>query len=533
MAAPNIQELTSRLATMSDAQMQQYAQMHKDDPYVLSMAVSEKGRRAAMRSAAQPQQQQPTVADAEIGGMAPAGLSALPAQNMESMDTIQAAGGGILGFQNGGMFEIPEMLKETTPEVAAQLAGRGETDATEEKRLLPAFWEALTTGKTVAQVRGQEAPAPERSHPMGSAAAPKDTPDPAANVGGLGSLAASMKGSIEATADTPSAGIAALAAPAQEAAPAAAVQAPAQKAAAAPKEAVSQTKAKPEDNIAARLNAALQPARDAGDALVKRADLLSKEQMADARAELVQYDQRNKNAKPVGSEREARLQEQQDGLFSMEGQALGNAAMRGFLAILGGTSRSSRVNIARGLAVGLNSFDKRMAQVEQRRMEINKNLNEVEQLREQASAASAEKRDAIEARIRTVRGAGAQRSIDLATSLGFELEKAAGVAMFDSAERTLASQQKQTWESGEKAKDRAAAAANNIRSTNASRAVKAPKEFDLDKAYADYYAKYREDESKSSIPLSQPLISKQQYAMDQGLLPTAPAQSAGAIRPRN
>ena len=110
----NVNELTSRMAKMSDPQLRQYAQLHKDDPYTLALAAAESKRRSQIRAAGQPQAaRQPTVADqalAQMGAPAPMpqqmqqmqprpqlpeqqGIGMLPAQNVEGM-----ADGGIAGY---------------------------------------------------------------------------------------------------------------------------------------------------------------------------------------------------------------------------------------------------------------------------------------------------------------------------------------------------------------------------------------------------------------------------------------------------
>jgi hypothetical protein len=113
----NVIELTSRLAKMSDPQLRQYAQMHKDDPYTLALAAAENKRRVQLRAGSQQQAPQPTVADqaiAQMGAPAPQmqqpqqpqqmqlpedqGIGMLPAQNMAGM-----ADGGIAGYADGGM----------------------------------------------------------------------------------------------------------------------------------------------------------------------------------------------------------------------------------------------------------------------------------------------------------------------------------------------------------------------------------------------------------------------------------------------
>jgi hypothetical protein len=99
----NVNQITSRLASMPDQALQQYAAMHKNDPYVMALALSESNRRKQMRQGAQMQApQQPKVVDQEIAGMAQpmpedVGIGQLPAQNMQRM-----AEGGIVAFEEGG-----------------------------------------------------------------------------------------------------------------------------------------------------------------------------------------------------------------------------------------------------------------------------------------------------------------------------------------------------------------------------------------------------------------------------------------------
>jgi len=114
----NVNQITSQLAKMPDQALQQYAMMHKNDPYTVSLALSESNRRKQMRDAAQGQQgmaPQPKVVDQGIAGMmAPppqpqmpqaqaqpmpedVGIGALPAPNMQGM-----AEGGIVAFGDGG-----------------------------------------------------------------------------------------------------------------------------------------------------------------------------------------------------------------------------------------------------------------------------------------------------------------------------------------------------------------------------------------------------------------------------------------------
>jgi len=116
------QNLRTRMATMPPQQLKQFAMMHKDDPFVVSMAVDiDNTRKAAQRQQAMQavQQPQPKVVDQELAAIgqpvmppqgmpqpqpeqqpvapqAQAGLPQLPAQNIAHM-----ADGGIAGYEEG------------------------------------------------------------------------------------------------------------------------------------------------------------------------------------------------------------------------------------------------------------------------------------------------------------------------------------------------------------------------------------------------------------------------------------------------
>lgn len=124
----NVNQITAQLARLPDAALQQYAAMHKNDPYTMALASAESNRRKQMRSGAQgAAQPQPTVADQEISSMHAApqpqaasvqgqlpeeqGIGTLPTPNMQGM-----ADGGIVGYADGG---IPENTFLTEERMAA------------------------------------------------------------------------------------------------------------------------------------------------------------------------------------------------------------------------------------------------------------------------------------------------------------------------------------------------------------------------------------------------------------------------------
>ena len=112
MQLEELSNISDSLAMMPDPALQQFAQMHKQDPYMVSLALSESNRRKKIRTAAQGQAgsvPQPKVVDAAIQGMQPApapvaqtqlpenqGIAQIPAPNIQAM-----ADGGIAGYGDG------------------------------------------------------------------------------------------------------------------------------------------------------------------------------------------------------------------------------------------------------------------------------------------------------------------------------------------------------------------------------------------------------------------------------------------------
>lgn len=143
----NVEQITSRLSMMPDQALQQYAMMHKNDPYVLSLAVSESNRRKQMRAAAVPQaQEQPKVADQAVASMAlpeRQGIGSLPAE-------MNFADGGIVAFADGGdveRYQYGGTIGSLTGDIPGFIAGRGpivpQVGQPEEERLIPRLWREL------------------------------------------------------------------------------------------------------------------------------------------------------------------------------------------------------------------------------------------------------------------------------------------------------------------------------------------------------------------------------------------------------
>lgn len=106
----NVNQITAQLARMPDQALQQYAQMHKGDPYTLSLALAESNRRKQMRQGAQMSvPEQPKVVDQAVQGMAApmpedVGIAQLPSGDMNYAE------GGIVAFSDGG--DVPRFRDE-------------------------------------------------------------------------------------------------------------------------------------------------------------------------------------------------------------------------------------------------------------------------------------------------------------------------------------------------------------------------------------------------------------------------------------
>jgi hypothetical protein len=127
----NIEQITARLAKLPDQALQQYAMMHKEDPYIMALAVSESNRRKQLRASAQAQpMEQPKVAEQALMAMAPqqaaqspdeAGLASLPTGDMNFAD------GGIVAFADGG--DVERYNGETGSLTGGSLTGIPYADA--------------------------------------------------------------------------------------------------------------------------------------------------------------------------------------------------------------------------------------------------------------------------------------------------------------------------------------------------------------------------------------------------------------------
>jgi hypothetical protein len=202
-------DVSSTLRFMDDRALQQYAAMHKNDPYIFPLAFQESQNRQRLRMSqqgAQGMQPQPKVNEQALAQMAPpqaqpmpedVGIGALPAGNMQfaaeggimgyddanfaarSEPVVMMAGGGVARYQVGGntmgmpsleQQDLTAQAAEITDAMVAEQKNKAATIAQLEQKL--AF---LTNAGApqAAEVRAQ------LDALKASGAPPKPTPKPA------------------------------------------------------------------------------------------------------------------------------------------------------------------------------------------------------------------------------------------------------------------------------------------------------------------------------------------------------------------
>ncbi len=333
-APASMTKITSVLSQMSDAELQQYAKLHKSDPYTMALVVSEANRR---KEGGMPTQEQPKVVDQQIASMAlpeETGIAQLPVGNMEF------AGGGIIAFANGG--DIEALLQS-----AAEKQARG----------LP-----LTPMETKAV---QEAMASQEAAPV---AVPATTGKfiPASSAANRTAINKSEQGINQLV---------------ENRAQAAAVEQAKAEALARPPGIPSglgylnQLKTESDRQIAAQ--AAIDERR-AADVATARGELSEEEKMA----------------REFGSVRDALQKKKEAGLEKSEKDNFNTALIEAGLAMMAGQSSNALLNIAQGAQQGLKGYQGRLQSIEESRDKLDESMARLAEIREEKlSAVGARKRE--------------------------------------------------------------------------------------------------------------------------------------------
>jgi hypothetical protein len=417
----NVNQITSRLASMPDQALQQYAAMHKNDPYTMALALSESNRRKQMRQGAQMQApQQPKVVDQEIAGMAQpmpedTGIAQLPAPNMQSM-----AEGGIVAFEGGG--EVPGYANGlfNAPKVppGAIIMGNMYIDpATGERRYLPGAepssepnpYRDMSLGDFAGRIKEslvesyknpsqfytpadllkiktekQNKAAQDRLGPLMKSYAPRRSDEQqfqadVAARSGLPNTAATGAPPPPPAPDKNKSPLSALvqkpAAPAAPAAPAGLATTP--------------------EAVAAELET-LQGRQKAENPFAKQIEDLTASERDALTKEKAQFEADIEKAGPAFKEREERLKKRGEKLESQESKLPYMALMEAGLAIMSGTSPNALTNIGAGSAVGLKSYTAGLDKLTEARDKLDDAFGKIEEYRRNEDSMNAKEKRSMQ-----------------------------------------------------------------------------------------------------------------------------------------
>lgn len=364
----NIEQITSRLAKMPDQSLQQYAMMHKDDPYIIALAMSESKRRKDMRASAQagPAQAQPKVVDQALMDMAPqaapqspdeAGIASLPAGDMNFAD-----GGIVERYADEGLvaprYETPyDRMNRQNREAAAVAQAEREAQAAE-IGVTPYGEQMSRMGSALSRIPGEAfktlVSAPGYGLSRDAVPSKKPTAAPAVP--------------SPQTQPTPSQ-IEAAAAPAPK--PKAETGLGGTKEAAAARGPVG-----PSADEAKRLSGQFL------DTKTLRSDL--DKFYKDEEASVVAARKRREDGKPTGeaySKAEEALKKEEAGAGKEKDEAQGVALFKAGLAMMAGGSPNAFANIGKGAMVGLEDYSGAMKDMKKAAKERQKAFGEIEQAR--------------------------------------------------------------------------------------------------------------------------------------------------------
>lgn len=385
-------------ALLGDEQLAQRQQMPTISTLARLAAEKEAAERAQLRQGIMAAQQAQTPApQGTVAEEVAAGLMAADVPDNMFAD------GGIVAFQSGGYtpFALPEL--ERDPRIAGLVAGRGATDAEEEMRLIPAFWQALREGKTVEQIRAERAkgipavlPVPPANQTAPSAA------DEVTRLASRFPAPAKPKAGLETIAPPTEAGGA---------------KPPVTTEAGAAKPPVTTGATRP-TGIAAAAPAGAEgymselrrlAGSDAEEARIRQEqEAINAAAAKGKQADLEEFEAEQKALGPAGAAREKSLAAQEERLSATEKKNFKNTLIEAGLAIMAGQSPNALTNIAQGAAAGLKGYQARLDKVETERQRLDESRIRLEELRREEAMATGDKRRALRKEIRDTELAGKQ-----------------------------------------------------------------------------------------------------------------------------
>lgn len=416
----NVNQITSRLASMPDQALQQYAAMHKNDPYVMALALSESNRRKQIRQGAQMQApQQPKVVDQELAQMSQpmpedTGIGQLPAPNMQSM-----AEGGIVAFEDGGqvpgyadgLFNAPKV-----PPGAIIMGNMYIDPATGERRYLPGAepssepnpYRGMSLGDFAGRIKDSLVESyknPSQFYTPADLLKMKTEKQNEAAQDKLGPL---MKGYAPRRSDeqqfqadvaarsglpnTTATGVPPPPPPAQGKSPLdALVQKPTARIAPAAPAGLATTP----EAVAADM-AAMQARQKTENPFAKQIEELTASERDTLTKEKEQFEADIEKAGPAFKEREERLKKRGEKLESQESKLPYMALMEAGLAIMSGTSPNALTNIGAGSAVGLKSYTAGLDKLTEARDKLDDAFGKIEEYRRNEDSMNAKEKRSMQ-----------------------------------------------------------------------------------------------------------------------------------------
>lgn len=443
----NVNQITAQLARMPDQALQQYAQMHKSDPYTLSLALAESNRRKQVRQGAQMNApEQPKVVDQELQGMAApmpesVGIGQLPTgdMNFAGGGIVAFADGGVPGYKDEGLVRYPGLIQyganyPDQPGTAGPLFG-GKTgyEGMGPGELVQAIYEDLKKkigpGLSPPERARAEREAQRQANML--AATQRSSYDPAQY--GVTTPAPLYPGArdyskTESTVADPGAvqqvvGQQAAAAPKADTG-AAGARGPGQRVPpagapgpAAPKPSIYDLATTPAQMKAAMsemgVTSGVPAELTAGITGLKRAQ----QAVADENLKQIQAEQAARG--PAFAKTEERLKQREGRVGKMEAEQGPMALLQAGLAIMGGTSRNALTNIGLGAQVGVKSYAEGLDKIERARDKLDESFARIEEVRRNEGRMDAKE-------LREAKNAALQPAID-AKKLGLSaLEKSWG-----------------------------------------------------------------------------------------------------------
>ena len=546
----NVNQITAKLATLPDQALQQYAMMNKNDPYIMSLAMSESTRRQEIRTAAQGaqggMQEPPKVVDQAIAGMAPqpqqmppqmgqpmpedSGIGQLPAGDMEFAE------GGILAFAEG----------RTIPGAAPTLASRNP----QAMRLMAPLQEAVDLARK--QYEGASASGDKQAQQLYLQALTdaQSKLDQVAKEQFAGSAPAAVGAAQDVSRNNETAGIASDARaefsrtdPRLSIPPATPMEAPTNETGtsdtpntpAAPSAGISSLPSTQQgfENMygLGRLNQQYSELEAKGRAVVT----------ADKQAALKDQKQLNTDLTALGEygvEREKLLNKQMEELAGKEDKNVSMALLEAGLAMMSGTSQYAFENIGKGALVGTKAYTEGVDKIDARRTKLDDALANLQDIRRGEKRATMGEKRAAQAKVDSAEAGLARVTYDVAKDQIGMTQEVAKTAANSYVTSTLqraqiaSADRRAAMPSGEQ---RALEALDPQGKGDARRGYEEQQRiksqyssegrFNMDTAYADYLNKNQQTAALSG----QPLLSKSQFAAMFGA-PPATATPTGVVR---